>query len=128
MNNGYCTDFICTYKLHDDDIKDDMYHAQFLQAFKLNEWNSTKIDNTIQLVFQDIKEELRHVIQYIKHNECNCIPSIRLFFPILDDISIFQLLFVYDFFDLVHNCICEKYNNGFVSIDTINKLFDKIKS
>lgn len=128
MSDFYCSDFICTYKQHDDDISDDMYRTQFLQAFHLNEWDSEKIDNIVQKVFQDIEQDIKHIITFIKHNDCPSIPSIKLFFPILDDISIFQLLFVYDFFDLIHNCICEKYNNGSISTDTLNNLFNKIKS
>ena len=40
----YSTDFICTYKMHEDDTKDDMYRLQFLQAFKLDNWDDDKIE------------------------------------------------------------------------------------
>ena len=40
----YITNFACTYKLHDEEDQEDVYRAQFLQAFNLNEWDDNKIN------------------------------------------------------------------------------------
>ena len=39
----YNTQFICTYKFHDDDTTDIMYQHDFLYAFNLIEYNLSLI-------------------------------------------------------------------------------------
>jgi hypothetical protein len=33
-----------------DDLSDDLYRSQFLQAFKLDDWNGAKINNTFEFL------------------------------------------------------------------------------
>ena len=35
----YNTEFVCTYKQHDEDEKDDMYRIQLLQVYNLDRWD-----------------------------------------------------------------------------------------
>lgn len=123
----YCTDFVCTYKLQDDDITDDLYKAQILQAFNLNNWNYKKINQTIQNIYNFIKKDIIHIIEYVKqsNNKHFCIVKM---FPVDDiEIAIFEIFFAYDYFDLIHKCICEKINNHKISTTSIDNLFNKIK-
>ena len=41
----YQTDFICTYKLMDEEFTDDLYQIQILQAFNLERWYDNIINN-----------------------------------------------------------------------------------
>ena len=48
MEQAYDSTFLCTYKQLDDD---DIYRAQFLQAFKCKEWNDSEINTKTDIVF-----------------------------------------------------------------------------
>ena len=41
----YQTNFICTYKLMDEEFTDDLYQIQLLQAFNLEKWDDALINN-----------------------------------------------------------------------------------
>ena len=47
----YTTNFICTYDKHDDDINNNIYQAQLLQAFNLNEYDDDIINNKINKLY-----------------------------------------------------------------------------
>jgi hypothetical protein len=123
----YCSDFICTYKLHEDDITDELYQAQLLQAFNLNNWNYKKMNVLMKDVYNLIKLDIIHIIEYIQKSNNKHFNIIKMF-PI-DDIenACFEMLFAYDYFDLIHKCICEKINDNKISSNSINNLFNKIK-
>lgn len=126
----YCTDFVCTYKDIDSDLSDDLYKAQFLQAFNLNNWNYKKIKIIIQDVYNLIYPELKHIIEFIKDSDNKHFSIIKMFIKENDDdnIAVFEILFAYDYFDLLHKCICEKINNKTISEQSLNNLLNKIKS
>lgn len=125
----YCTDFICTYKDIDNDLSDDLYKAQFLQAFHLNNWNYKKIKIIIQDVYDLIYPELKYIIDFIKQSNNKHFSIIKMFLQENDDdIAVFEILFAYDYFDLLHKCICEKINNNTISEQSLNNLLNKIKS
>ena len=95
----YVDDFICTYKLHDEDDQEIMYRTEFLQAFGLESWDDRRVEEA----------------KTSKHLE------MLLLFSGTDDETIFKMLFKFELFDTTHKCICEAINKREVS--RVNKEF-----
>ena len=121
----YCTyhaDFICTYKLMDnDDDRNDLYKIQLLQAFGLHNFNEQEMSERMLQLYNHVKDcnQINEIIEEgIKANSqvkmCNFI--------------MFMCLFSYQFFDLFHKCLIDYFTTGsileqskFDIIDTIQK-------
>ena len=135
MNDNYYlmyqTDFICTYKLMDEEFTDDLYKIQLLQAFNLEKWDDTIITNrSFELYALLMKSDtlFRDIIEKAKKNSdiTNIYDSVIDKDGKDDDKIIFALLFTYDYFDLFHKCICEYMRNGKVSLQTLENLLIKL--
>ena len=127
----YQTDFICTYKLMDDEFTDDLYKIQLLQAFNLEKWDDTIITNrSFELYALLMKSDtlFRDIIEKAKKNSdiTNIYDSVIDKDGKDDDKIIFALLFTYDYFYLFHKCICEYMRNGKVSFQTLENLMIKL--
>lgn len=116
----YNTDFICTYKLHDDENQDDMYRIDYLNAFGLKEFEGEKIMEIVELLYNkyknnnDLKEILeKHHYFYIEPK--NNIPNYEF---------IFQSLFSFDTFDIFHKCLIKLNNNEAIDNETKNQLYE----
>jgi hypothetical protein len=136
---SYVTDFICTYKLMDDEFGQDyLYRAQLLQAFGLDKWDEDEVsiimDNTYTkikaiTVFRELFEAAR------KNKEIDSL--IKLIYAELgqahdelgqaheelgqahdDNKLVFELLFKYEFFDMTHKCLSEYLREGRVKEET----------
>lgn len=115
----YNTDFICTYKLHDDENQDDMYRIDYLNAFGLKEFEGEKIMEIVELLYNkyknnnDLKEILeKHHYFYIEPK--NNTPNYEI---------IFQSLFSFDTFDIFHKCLIKLNNNEAIDNETKNQLY-----
>jgi len=124
INYMYNTSFICTYNLisdtdDDNDLANDLYRSQLLQAFNLNEWDSDKIN----VLFSFITNKLIHndkgklILEKMKHK--SILP--------LEDMELI-LLFSYDFFYLFHNCLIDLLNKNIISDEKYNLLIHKIEN
>ena len=51
MENIYDDSFFCTYKQVDDD---DLYRIQFLQAFRMNEWNDDELRKKLDKLYDTV--------------------------------------------------------------------------
>ena len=138
MNDNYYlmyqTDFICTYKLMDEEFTDDLYQIQLLQAFNLEKWDDALINNLcyeLYILLMKPDTIFRDIIERAKKN----IDITNIYDSIIDkddkddkedDKIIFALLFTYDYFDLFHKCICEYMRNGKVSFQTLENLMIKL--
>lgn len=122
----YDTSFICTYNLIDnDDESNELYKIQFLQAFKINDWDDKIIGREIDNIYAKIKDTqiIKTALNKLRDNKQL---AYLLFFTGNSDDSAFRLLFSYDLFYLTHKCICEFINNNNISDITSNALFDKL--
>ena len=133
----YQTDFICTYKRMDsEEDKNDLYKIQLLQAFDLEEWDDTIVNTTLDDLYdlmcndkhlKDILlkmyqvEELMTIIDRTVNDAISDNISDAISDNIDDkvnldkDIFIFYLLFQYEIFDLVHDCIIDFFRKGEIS-------------
>ena len=146
----YLTDFVCTYKLHEDSETDDVYRLQFLQAFCLDNWDDEKIEKetknlyetvTQKVDFTDIFDRVKKSDKYkfifqlalvscdeacsqegiISNSECE---EERI--NKIDNYATFKILFMYDLFDLAHRCFCDILNTGIINTDNKNMLLNNI--
>ena len=130
----YQTDFICTYKMMDTaDEQEQLYQIQFLQAFDLQSWNETEINNAIMELFyrtrtnDDFKKilqkahdntEFKQILDLLDLNKAGAANNDEDHNGVdevdeVDDTDeiMFTLLFKYEYFDLLHRCICDFITN-----------------
>lgn len=128
---SYCTDFICTYHLHDEEEKDIMYRSQFLQAFSLDKWSDDIINNITEELYNELKHNdiIKMLFDKIKTINIDNYPIMLFAFNSSDcDLILFKMLFSYHFFNLIHNIICNYKNNGCILNNDIELIIEKIKS
>tara|TARA_B100001142_G_C14334127_1_gene655223 strand:- start:2061 stop:2459 length:399 start_codon:yes stop_codon:yes gene_type:complete len=131
MDDFYDKDMLCTYPDIDEDLQDDLYKIQFLQIFKLNEWDDNIINDKIEKLFNllnennEIKNKLEHVFKVINDND-NYKSFILMFGAEADNLCLFKLLFSYDLFSIIHMFICDFFNKGVVEDKYIFQLIDKL--
>lgn len=101
-----------------DDISDDLYRSQFLQAFELTKWNEILINQKLEFLQTTLENNDKGKIILNTMKEYSQFP--------IDNAEI-MLLCSYDYFHLFHNCIIELINDKCISDNTFNLLIDKIK-
>jgi hypothetical protein len=123
----YCTDFLCTYQIHndDEDIQEDMYRSQLLQSFGLEEWNDDIINEETNVLYNKIKDvpQMVLVFEKIKSQE-----DYQFFLTFLgdDNYTLFKLLFKFELFYATHAILCYYLARGENEIVDSNILQDKI--
>lgn len=119
----YKTDFICNYKEHDEEDKEDMYRIQLLQIFDLQLWDDNVINTEIENIFKKYKDDLKDILKAAHQSEKlsiikNVIGS--------DDLTLFKGLFQFDLCDLIHLCICDLANSNTIKIINKNNLINNL--
>jgi len=116
----YVTDFICTYKLHDEEDQEIMYRTQFLQALELTRWNDDTVDERMSRLYDFVKEssDVREIISKAKTNK-----DLEMFVAMSgnDDAIVFRMLFKFELFDMTHRCICDAINKNDSNNMVVNK-------
>jgi hypothetical protein len=94
----YNTNFLCTYKLHDDeDIQDTLYRHDYLYALGLKEYDSDAIITLLQNIYDKLKDNKDYIeiaeshYYFSKENQNHEL--------------ILQFLFSFHTFDLFHKCL-----------------------
>mgnify|MGYP001420850560 CR=1 FL=1 len=114
----YISDFVCTYKLHDEEHKEIMYRLQFLQALNLKTWDDKLVEEELSSLYDLIKEneDIKGIIAKARTSKKL---EMLLLFSGNNDITIFKMLFKFELFDMTHRCICDLMAKN--SILTTNK-------
>ena len=126
--SSYVTDFICTYKLMDDEFGQDyLYRAQLLQAFGLDKWDEDEVTTVMDATYAIVKDvtvfkELMEAARKNKEIE----NLLNLIYEEPDEEEqerndtklVFELLFKYEFFDMTHKCLSEYLREGRVKEET----------
>ena len=107
-NMNYNSDFICTYKLledEEDDCANLCYQTQLLQALNMKNYDNFIITKNIEALYFFLKtnNEIISLLILLKEKYKN---STMAFF-IENEMALFQLLFSYDYFDIFHKCLCK---------------------
>ena len=117
----YCADFICTYKLIENESESEqLYRIQFLQAFESENWNDDIINDKMKTLYENIKDNtvINDIINNIKKSK-----NLEMMITLLgdDELTLFKLLFKYELFDFTHKCICNILNNDNENVINENK-------
>ena len=118
----YHADFICTYKLMDnDDDRNDLYQIQFLQAFGLRHFNEGEMSENVLQLYHQLKD--CNEIQEILEEGVKANPQMNMTHAIM-----FMCLFSYHFFDLFHKCLIDYFTTGSILEESKRDMIDKLKS
>ena len=127
----YDFDFLCTYHLieNDENLSSLCYQNQLLQVFKLNNYDSDKIDQTIQQLFNILRDDEEIIgILDILSSKLSIFQFLRQNNLKLDYSFIFQMLFSYDYFYLFHNSFIHYKTNKSLNKSCFSKLKNHIHS
>lgn len=97
----YIHDFVCTYQLlgdDEEDLVDDLYRAQFVQAFNLTTYDDAVISRTMHMLY-DMYGKGTELEGVIMRNRKNCYMDGN------DPYEAFMMMFAYPTFHLLHACI-----------------------
>lgn len=119
----YQADFICTYKLMDDEIdQEQLYRMQLLQAFDVKEWEDDIIRKIILELYTEIadRNDFKEIFRKARLNKSiiDMLDLLKLNGEerLEENDIIFNLLFKFEYFDLLHRCLVDYLLNH--SIDT----------
>jgi len=129
----YQADFVCTYKWMDDaEDQEQMYRIQMLQAFDLNEWKDDVIHKTIVELYVTLGElpEFKTIFTKARQNK-NIQEMLELMTlsgeeNIESDDIIFNLLFKFEYFDLLHRCIVDYLLNHSIHEKHVTNLLNNL--
>ena len=115
-------DFICTYKLINDDIQESnmLYQIQLLQSFNLSQFDEKQINQKIEIIYNQIKNhpQIIQLINLVKEKNDKIS---------LDNNIFFKILFCYDYFDLFLTALREISQTQNIQSSTFNKLINSIR-
>jgi hypothetical protein len=118
--------------MDNDDDQEQMYRIQMLQAFDLNEWKDDVIHKTIAELYATLGElpEFKTIFTKARQNK-----NIQDMLALLslsgeeqvdtDDI-IFDLLFKFEYFDLLHRCIVDYILNNSLHEKHVTNLLNNL--
>ena len=118
----YSADFICTYKLmDDDDDRNLMYQIQLLQAFGMRKFDENEINEKTLQLYNKIKQcnQVKEILEEgVKAN-----PQMKMTHVIM-----FMCLFSYQFFDLFHKCLIDYFTTGSILEESKREIIREIVS
>ena len=125
----YHADFFCTYKLMDEvEDQEKMYCIQLLQAFGLEDWDDDTVNASLLELYTEMQEDanLQAILLKVSNEE-----SLQLLINMANaethsaldkQMILFNLLFQYDTFDLIHRCIIDFRINGLIRDKSLEAL------
>ena len=123
----YCTDFVCTYQHHAEGDQEDLYRVQLLQAFALDTWDGTVVNDTTKELYNELKDNeiINNLLEKMKKIETSALMNL---FMITNNKNqnetLFKILFNFQFFHLMHSIICYYKNGGSITNACDNKIDD----
>ena len=113
---GYNYNFLCTYHLlNNDDLEHLGYQKQFLQAFDIEFYDISKINNTINKLFNELKDlfDFKLLLSNVdkKIQDDKKINILKIFNEKISDLDLFYFIFSYDYFYIFHNEYSKFKNN-----------------
>lgn len=129
----YNTTVICTY--HTDSVfeetdniseydkefvRDVIYRQELCNIFGMEEFNETCAWNTIEEIYNKVKNEKKFSL---------CLKKASSIYPlsVIDEAMTLMCLFSYTYLYLTHTCISEFFKNGEMTYDSVSKLLEKIE-
>lgn len=120
----YQSDFVCTYKLlaeAESEEQHDLYQAQVLQALGVNEWQDETVNDVLEATYMQLRKKpaLKQIL-----SAATKAPNLEALVQAGSyaagyqlaaeeiEMHVFATLFMFDYFDLFHRCLCELLNDG----------------
>ena len=94
----------------DEHSQEQLYCVQLLQALGLETWDDATAEAVLESTIDEIQSDptFRTILAQAKAN-----PDIATMYTSADDEGVvFRLLFCYDYFDLMHNCVSDRLRDG----------------
>lgn len=109
----YCYDFICTYKMIDEEFRDILYKQQLLEAFNIKDYDPVAINDCQETIYNELKSNSDFKL---------LLEKIKVKFPQLcqTELEALSVLFSYDYFDIFHRYLIEHFIN-----DNVNPIHHK---
>lgn len=104
MEDIYDSNFICTYIAVDDD---DLYRAQFLQAFKMKKWDDLEITRRTDIIFNISEKHFIDAFDILREGKSKFAHIMLFMGDKLTNENLFRIFFVYDLFEYTHRCLCD---------------------
>lgn len=142
--NKYQTDILCTYKqLEDEYDQEELYRIQFLQIFNLEDYDDTLVNAITKELYEKIfiyknnsenqnqNKYFREILNKAKENN-ELAFMLAMVCPDGEkdneyELTLFRLLFKFEYFDLFHKCISEYLrHSGVISLKTKDKLLNAL--
>jgi hypothetical protein len=118
----YSADFICTYKLMDnDDDRNIMYQMQLLQAFGMQKFDEDEMSEKALQLYNKLIDcnEVKEILEEgVKSNS-----QMKM-----TNLIMFMCLFSYQFFDLFHKCLIDYFTTGSILDESKRNIIDMIIS
>jgi len=117
----YDITFKCTYNLIEDEEESEMlYKVQYLQAFKLDEWDGTKINKGLNYITKLFKEndKGKQILKKMRD---------KLGLNSNNDTEVL-FLFTYNYFYATHDCIIDLIKISDISEERFIKLMEIIEN
>ena len=123
--------------MDDPDDQEDLYRIQLQQAFNIEHWDDDKINVILIELLPNLSssEDFQKIFDKAKENKG--ILEILTNTGLLNDESenkrsnddiIFKMLFMYEYFDLIHRCLCDYLRNGHVRQAHMDKLLNALQN
>uniref|UniRef100_A0A6C0LJX5 Uncharacterized protein n=1 Tax=viral metagenome TaxID=1070528 RepID=A0A6C0LJX5_9ZZZZ len=125
MNEVYDSTFLCTYKQLDDD---DLYRAQFLQAFKCKKWDDSEITRKTDVIFNIVVNHFKPCFDRFRAGGTRFTHLMLFMGEQLTDENLFRILFTMDLFSETHRCICETITHDKPTTESMKALMTCISS
>ena len=121
----YNSDFVCTYKMMPDiEDQDTLYRIQLLQALGINEWHDEAVSKTIRMAYEQFHTAPAMQQILIKAKAAPNLLWLAVLFespPVIVDLQVFAALFMFDYFDVMHRCLCDLFNRGDVQANHLEE-------
>ena len=122
--------------MDDQEAQDQLYRIQLQQAFNLEQWDDAKINSILEELLPTLLSSSNDFKKiFDKAKEDKNIVEVLTNTGLLDednensnDDIIFKMLFTYDYFDLVHWCLCNYLRNGHVKQLHLDNLLNALQN
>ena len=118
----YSADFICTYKLmDDDDDRNIMYQMQLLQAFGMSKFDEGEMSEKALQLYNELIDCIQ--VKEILEEGIKANPQMKM-----TNVIMFMCLFSYQFFDLFHKCLIDYFTTGSILEESKRDMINMIIS
>jgi hypothetical protein len=118
----YNTKLNCTYQIIECD---NTYRSEFLDIFNLENLEEEKLTKEFNYLFSVIEDCKDSEIKIFFEE---CMKKVASLFLVEDLLTGLMMLYSYDYFYLMHNCMCELIETETISYTNMNALKEKINS